>query len=83
MPRLLTDSRFRARLLEQVTNPELRSFWLDRYEQWGREAPVIIESVLNKVTAFTLNPHLRSILGAKQNSLNFRRMDEGKVLLVI
>ena len=44
---------------------------------------MIIESVLNKVTAFTFNPQLRLILGADENRLNFRQiMDEGKVLLV-
>lgn len=83
MPRLLTDAAFRSKLLEQLEDQELCSFWLDRYEQWGRETPLMIESVLNKVTAFTLNPHLRSILGAQNNALDFRRiMDEGKVLLV-
>ena len=82
LPRLLTDAGYRARLLENIEDPELRSFWQDRYEKWGRETPVMIESVLNKVTAFTLNPQLRLILGASENRLNFRKiMDEGKVLL--
>src|SRR5690606_1562622 len=40
------------------------------------------ESTLNKVTALTLNPHLKLMLGCSQNRLNFRQiMDEGKVLL--
>ena len=83
MPKLLTDTGFRNRLLRKVNDPELVSFWRDRYEKWGRETPIIVESVLNKVTAFTLNPQLRLILGAGENRLNFRQiMDEGKVLLV-
>jgi hypothetical protein len=83
IPRLLTDARFRDRLLQNVEDAELISFWRDRYEKWGRETPVMIESILNKVTAFTFNPQLRLILGAGENRLNFRRiMDEGKVLLV-
>jgi hypothetical protein len=81
MPRLLTDVAFRQQLLEQVTDPELVAFWRERYEKWGRDTPVMIESVLNKVTAFTFNPQLRLILGATENRLNFRQiMDEGKVL---
>ena len=40
------------------------------------------ESVLNKASAFVLNPHLRLILGQKENGLDFRAiMDEGKVLI--
>lgn len=83
LPRVLTDTQFREHLLQRVSDPEVISFWRERYEKWGRETPVIIESVLNKVTAFTFNPQLRLILGADENRLNFRQiMDEGKVLLV-
>lgn len=82
LPRLLTDGDFRHGLLEKVAEPELLSFWRDRFERWGREQPLMIESVLNKVTAFTLNPTLRLILGARENRLDFRQlMDEGKVLI--
>lgn len=83
LPRVLTDTQFREHLLQRVSDPEVITFWRERYEKWGRETPVIIESVLNKVTAFTFNPQLRLILGADENRLNFRQiMDEGKVLLV-
>ena len=83
LPKLLTDPAFRSRLLRQVEDPELVAFWRERYEKWGRDTPVMIESVLNKVTAFTFNPQLRLILGASENHLNFRQiMDDGKVLLV-
>src|SRR5690606_26852341 len=83
LPRVLTDTRFREQLLQRVSDPEVITFSRERYEKWGRETPVIIESVLNKVTAFTFNSQLRLILGADENRLNFRQiMDEGKVLLV-
>jgi len=43
----------------------------------------MIESTLNKVSAFSFNPYLRHLLGASENRLDFRRiMDEGKVLIV-
>lgn len=43
----------------------------------------MIESTLNKVSAFAFNPYLRHLLGASENRLDFRAiMDEGKVLLV-
>ena len=83
MPRLLTDQAFRDALLANVTDSEVLEFWRGRYEKWGRETPLMVESLLNKVTAFTMNPQLRLLLGSGENRLNFRRiMDEGKVLLV-
>lgn len=82
LPRLLIDKAFRDCLLTSVGTPELVTFFQDRYDQWGRDAPAMRESTLNKVTALSLNPHLRYMLGQKENRLNFRQlMDEGKVLL--
>lgn len=83
LPRLLTDKKFREPLLETMNDDEITSVFHDRLDRWGREQPLILESILNKVSAFTLNPTLKRILGAQENHLNFRRiMDEGKVLLV-
>jgi hypothetical protein len=83
MPMMLTSRDYREKLLEQVYDPQVVEFFRSRFDQWGRDAPMMMESVLNKVTAFTLNPYLRRCLGANENRLDFRKiMDEGKVLLV-
>ena len=78
---MLTDAAFRQSILAAVRDPQVVEFFTNRYDQWGRG--FTIESVLNKVTAFTLNPHLRRCLGASKNVLDFRHlMDAGKVLVV-
>ncbi len=83
MPLVLTNREYREQLLAQVHEPQVVEFFRTRFDQWGRETPTMIESVLNKVTAFTLNPHLRRCLGATENWLDFRQiMDSQKVLLV-
>lgn len=83
LPRFLTDKKFREPLLEEMHDAEITSVFHDRLDRWGKEQPLILESILNKVSAFTLNPTLRRILGQRENALDFRQiMDEGKVLLV-
>jgi len=83
MPRLLTNTEFREQCLERVTEPQVVEFFHDRYDQWGREAPLMRESTLNKIGAFSLNPRLRLMLGQRANHLDFRAiMDEGKILLL-
>ena len=83
MHRLLVDADWREQLLSQVSNPEVASFFHERYDRWGRDASVLRESTLNKVAAFAFNPYLRLVLGQRENRLDLRRiMDEGKVLLV-
>ncbi|MGC9395650.1 MAG: type IV secretory system conjugative DNA transfer family protein [Anaerolineae bacterium] len=83
MPRLLTDKDFRESCLERVTDQNIIEFFHDRYDRWGREAPVLRESTLNKIGAFSLNPRLKLMLGQQANHLDFRAMmDEGKILLL-
>ncbi|MGB6681125.1 MAG: TraM recognition domain-containing protein, partial [Candidatus Bathyarchaeia archaeon] len=83
MPRLLTDDDFRESCLENVSDYNVVEFFHDRYDRWGREAPVMRESTLNKIGAFSLNPRLKTMLGQKENRLDFRKiMDEGKILLL-
>jgi len=82
LQKLLTNRDYREFLLQQVKNPEIVNFFHERYDKWGREAPIMIESTLNKVNAFTLNDQLKLILGQKR-SINLRQiMDEGLVLIV-
>jgi hypothetical protein len=58
-------------------------FFEFRFGQWKNEQALRVESLLNKVTALTLNPSLRKMLGADHNGLNLRSiMDEGKILIV-
>ena len=83
LPRLLIDQDFRDQLLTQADEPKLTEFFHDRYDRWGRDAPVMRESSLNKVTAFSINPHLNLMLGQKDNRLDFRAiMDEGSILML-
>ncbi len=83
LPRFLTDPTFREPLLARSQNAEAVRFFRDRYDRWGREQAVMVESVLNKVGVLALNPILRRMLGASDNALPFRRiLDEGKVLIV-
>ena len=82
LPRMLTDQDFREALLNKVSDPEVVSVFHERLDRWGREQPLILESILNKVSALTINPTLKAILGQKENRLDFRKMmDEGKVFI--
>ena len=81
LPRLLLDRDFRQGLLERVEDPLVVSFFQERYDRW--RDPALRESTLNKVTAFTLNPVLRQMLGASENRLDFRSfMDRQQVLII-
>jgi hypothetical protein len=83
LPHLFMYKDFREPLLAQSQNEDVKGFFYERFEKWGREQATRVESLLNKVTALTLNPSLKLMLGAAENRLNLRQfMDEGNILIV-
>ena len=62
--RMLTDAKFRAKVIRQVKDPFIRAFWAEEYENYDerfqREA---IAPIQNKIGQFLLNPVVRNILG--------------------
>jgi Helicase HerA, central domain/TraM recognition site of TraD and TraG len=80
---LLTDTGYRNQLLERVTDSQVVRFFRLRMDQWGREAPLMKESTLNRADLLTLTPLLRYSLGSVQNRLDFRRiLDEGRSVII-
>ena len=84
LSRLLTDKEFRKGVLERVTNPQVRDFWLfefEKYSVWLRSEA--ISPILNKIGQFLTSIPIRNIIGQKENTFDLRKvMDEGKILVV-
>jgi len=83
LPKLLTDSKYRAEVLTNVTNPAVLDFFENTYERWdNRFREEAISPVLNKCRAFLTDPLLRAVIGQPRSSFDFRRaMDERKIIL--
>ncbi|MEM7124992.1 MAG: DUF87 domain-containing protein [Chloroflexota bacterium] len=80
----LTNKLFREHLLCKVPVQAIRNFFRSRYEKWGgRNAPLMYESILNKLSPLLLNPHLGRVFGSQQNLLQIPNiMNQGGVLIV-
>ena len=84
LPKLLTDKDFRKSVLNHITHPQVREFWLsefDKYSVWLRSEA--ISPILNKISQFLISIPLRNIVSQKENTFDVRQaMDEGKILIV-
>jgi hypothetical protein len=80
---LLTDTAYRNSLLERVTDAQVIRFFRLRMDQWGREAPLMKESTLNRADLLTLTPLLRYSLGNPHNTLDFRRILDRGISVII
>lgn len=81
--RMLSDKWYRQKVVENISDPSVKSFWVDEFEKYGerymQEAGAAIQ---NKVGQFTANPLVRNIVGQKHSSFDVRKvMDEKKILI--
>ena len=82
--RLLVESLYRKSVIARVSNPVVRSFWLEEFGKWKpHDRTAFIASLQNKLGAFLANPKLQKVLGDPKAKLDLRKaMDDGKVLIV-
>src|SRR6266566_1318964 len=85
MPLFLTNAAFRKKLVHNVTDYDIRTFW----ENWDnpklkspRDQEADSQTILNKLNDFSHAP-LRYIVGQSSSTIDLQTiMDEGKILLV-
>ena len=83
VPRILTDSAYRARVVRRITDPAIRSFWIDEFAKYTpRFRTEAISPILNKVGQLRANPILRNVLGQPRRSVDLRDvMDTSKIFI--
>lgn len=82
--RILVDKSYRERIVEKVTDPVVRSFWVDEFTQWNeRVLQEVISPIQNKVGQFLSNALVRNIVGQTTSSFDVRKaMDERKIIIM-
>ncbi|MEK7586655.1 MAG: type IV secretory system conjugative DNA transfer family protein, partial [Patescibacteria group bacterium] len=82
--RMLADKDFRKKVVDNVSDPSVKSFWVDEFAKYTeRQAAEAVPAIQNKVGQFTANPLIRNIIGQSKSSFDFRQMmDERKILIV-
>lgn len=82
--RMLTDKEYRKRVVDNIKDPSVKSFWVDEFAKYtDRYTQEATPAIQNKVGQFTANPLIRNIIGQSKSSFDFRKlMDEGKILII-
>lgn len=82
--RMLIVKNFRKKVVEHVTDPIVKSFWVDEFANYtDRYTQDATPAIQNKIGQFTSNPLIRNIVGQPKSSFDLRKlMDEKKIIIM-
>ncbi len=81
--RMLADSNYRKKIVEKITDPVIKSFWVNEFARYTERYEVeATAAIQNKIGQFISTPLVRNIIGQVRTSIDMRKvMDEGKILI--
>lgn len=83
IPLILTNQSYRAQIVARITDPTLKSFWVDEFEKMPPSLQKeSISPILNKVGQFVTSPLIRTVIGHPKSTISLDDvMNQGKILL--
>ncbi len=82
--RMLSDKSFRKKVIENIQDPVVKSFWVKEFASYADKfASEAVSPIQNKVGQFLSSSLIRNIVGQAQSSIDLRKiMDEGKIIIM-
>ncbi|MBU1119446.1 type IV secretion system DNA-binding domain-containing protein [Patescibacteria group bacterium] len=82
--RMLTDKSFRKKVISKVTDPVVKSFWVDEYSRYpDKFQQEAIAPIQNKVGQFLSISLIRNIVGQPKSTINMRDVIDSKKILLL
>ena len=82
--RILVDKKFRKKIVDNVRDPIVKSFWIDEFanhnEKFRSEA---IAPIQNKVGQFLSSSVIRNVVGQTKSSIDLRSLIDNKKILLL
>jgi hypothetical protein len=84
VPELLTNEKYRLRVLERLDDEVLRNFWLNEFQKMSPQLQSeAVSPILNKVGQFLSSQTIRQIIGRPASTIDLEQMmNEGKIVIV-
>lgn len=84
VPEALSNPAFRRKMVERLTDPVLRSFWINEFDNMTDKLRVeAIAPIQNKVGQFVSSTVIRNIIKNPKSTIDLQKvMDEGKIVLM-
>lgn len=84
VPRMLIDKTYRAKVVKKITDPVVRSFWVDEFSRYPDKFQTeAISPIQNKIGQFLSSSMVRNIVSQTKSSIDLRQAMDSKKILII
>ena len=84
IPKMLTETRFREKVISHILDPVIRDFWVMEFAQYDSKFRTeAVSPILNKVGQFLATATIRNIVGQPHSTLNIREIMDQKNIMVV
>ena len=71
IPRILVDKEYRQKIVSNITDPVVKAFWINEYEEWqDKFRSEAIAPIQNKVGQFLSTAIIRNVVGQEKSTIN-------------
>ncbi len=82
--RMLTDQKFRNKVITQVKDPIVKAFWVEEFSKYpDKFASEAIAPIQNKIGQFLSISLIRNIVGQPKSTINVREVMDNKKILIL
>jgi len=82
--KMLVDENYRRKVVDQVTDPVIRDFWINEFERYDQKFRTeAVAPIQNKVGQFLSSSTIRNILGQPKSTINMEDIMNNKKILLI
>lgn len=82
--RILVDNGYRKKVVDKITDPVVRSFWVNEFTKWNdRVLQEVISPIQNKVGQFLSNFLIRNIIGQVKSTIDMREIIDNRKILIM
>jgi len=84
VPRMLVDKPYRQKVVKKITDPVVRSFWVDEFSRYPDKFQAeAIAPIQNKIGQFLSSSLVRNIVSQTKSLIDLREvMDKKKILII-
>ena len=84
VPRMLVDKEYRKKVVNKISDPVVKAFWLDEFTKYSNQFTVeAISPIQNKVGQFLSSSLVRNIISQTHSSINMKEIMDNKKILIM